>query len=180
MQNSTKMSEREAVFQAWDEMHADLPAEHDGLELTPELIRAVRRRAREIRGNSIKLDVIEAWLSDPDAYTPYPDPVLVQRAFDMDETAIAALNWNDRQALLDRLAAMDDPFDADMGWSGFLRQHGGAGGGGGTSSVGPGDGWHGLRSGRRMRFLALPEPVRFSIKNGVHSRESRARKRAAA
>lgn len=178
MPTSTKtkqISEREAAFQAWGEMHADLPAEHDGLELDdPDVLREVTHRARRIRGRvDLRPYEVRKWLADDRRFSPHVDQVAVDRAMGLAHEDYVSLCTADRREMVRLLATMDDPFDTDLDFRGAIRQAAkNSAPGMGAQSTAPQDESSGLTA-RRMRWLSWPDKERHALLSSVHQYRSR-------
>lgn len=100
------------------------------------------------------------WLSDIDKYTPFPDPVAIDRAAgEFDLAVIERLSDLERSMYMDALANMADPYDdASVSW---VERHEGTGV---PIPV--------ALSERRKRYDELPERERISTTRGVQRRKS--------
>lgn len=87
---------RLAVYEAWDELHADLPDTHEGLDPShPYNVELVLRDVRD-RGYRVSGGEVQSWLGDPDEFSPHCDRVALRRALSFDWDVINRLTPQER------------------------------------------------------------------------------------
>lgn len=110
-------SVRMAVYQAYAAMHGpDYPDDGPGLPITPELVRDVRRVVME-QGTWVRVREVEAWLSNPRKWSPFPDVIALKRALRWDWGVVENLSDTERVVLARILARHPDPVGAVHGGS---------------------------------------------------------------
>lgn len=107
---------RVRVFEMYARDCADLPDEHPGIEVTPELagryVSELRDAGYRGKGDTRKKDLetqVVAWLTNPDRYSPFIDEIAVERAVAFDWSAFSSLTPAERREFGDRLAQMPNP-----------------------------------------------------------------------
>lgn len=142
MVNTQTLTYRRAVYDVYATLHDNLPADHPGIELTPDVCNTVAVEARRlIRARTFRGKVgrrllqanphwvtgrqVHKWLSAPGRFSPYVDRVVVARALQFDPESIAVLTELEREAFYRSLAAMDDPYSNGRDLiDDIMREHG--------------------------------------------------------